>query len=111
MRKILFLNALLMVVCLGCRTHIPVTVQRTAEDVREASCSVRDHGSAATLPSGSRDLGRIEVPREEEEGNTYAVLQQKVCDLGGDALTGVRWEVELGMPHPRALSGNAWKLP
>ncbi|MCL2011431.1 MAG: hypothetical protein FWG75_01390 [Cystobacterineae bacterium] len=97
---------------LGCRTHIPVVVQQPVqEEAKRTTCSVRDYTSAVSLPSGSRDLGKIEVPRQEEEENTYTLLQQKVCDLGGDALSGTRWEVEMGQPHPRALSGNAWKLP
>jgi len=113
MKKFLLLGALLGMVFSGCgRTHIPVFVQRSAEETKEASCSVRDHGSAATLPSGSIDLGRVEAPRDEvDEHNTYGLLNRKVCELGGNAITGVRWEVELGMPKPRALSGNAWKLP
>jgi len=112
MKKILLLGALACMVFLGCaRTRIPVYVQKSAEETKEATCSVRDHGSAATLPSGAINLGRVEIPREEEEGNTYTLLHQRVCELGGNAVTGVRWEVELGMPRPRALSGNAWKLP
>jgi len=106
---LLFLGAML---CLSCsRTHIPVRVQKSVEEAKETTCSVRDYPSAANLPSGSKDLGRIEIPREDEEANTYLLLNQKVCDLGGDATSGIRWEVELGMPKPRALSGNAWKLP
>ena len=110
MKKFLLLGAL---TCLGCSaTHIPVTVQRPAEAPKQTTCSVKDYGSAVNLPSGSKDLGRVEIPRQEDdEQNTYTLLHQKVCELGGDAITGVRWEVELGLPRPRALSGNAWKLP
>jgi hypothetical protein len=109
MKKFLLLGAWLV---LGCRTHIPVTVQKPVqEDTKRATCSVRDYASAVNLPSGSRDLGKVEIPRQEEEENTYAMLNQKICELGGDAVTGIRWEVELGLPKPRALSGNAWKLP
>ncbi|MCL2177972.1 MAG: hypothetical protein FWC28_07505 [Proteobacteria bacterium] len=97
---------------LGCRTHIPVAVQKPPPEVaKRTTCSVRDYASAVALPSGSRDLGRVEIPRQEEEENTYLMLHQKVCDMGGDALSGMRWEVDLGQPKPRALSGNAWKLP
>ncbi|MCL2626196.1 MAG: hypothetical protein FWD46_05215 [Cystobacterineae bacterium] len=97
---------------LACRTHIPVVVQKPAqESTGRTTCSVRDYASAVALPSGSVDLGRLEIPRQEEEENTYVMLHQKVCDMGGDALSGMRWEVELGQPKPRALSANAWKLP
>jgi len=108
MKKFLLLGALL---CVGCRTQIPVVVQKPVEAPRQTTCAVRDYGSAVNLPSGSVDLGRVEIPRQEEEQDTYTMLNQKVCTLGGNAVTGIRWEVELGLPKPRALSGNAWKLP
>jgi hypothetical protein len=113
MKKYLLSGVVLCLVCLGCdsRTHIPVYVPKPVEDTRQATCSVRDFVSAANLPSGSKNLGKVEIPRQEEEASTYVMMHQKVCELGGDAVSGVRWEVELGMPKPRALSGNAWKLP
>src|SRR5215211_473167 len=73
-------------------------------------CNVRDYVSATDVPTGSRPLGRIEVESQESDEETFVALHQRVCQVGGDALSQAAWIRDPGEEKPR-LTANAWSLP
>lgn len=97
----------------GCRTQVapyqkpdPVVVY-----VGEKSCNVYDFPSATEVPEGAKNLGWVTVKRKETDEETFLLLRQKVCELGGDALSQMAWVHDEGDYEPSLLRGNAWVLP
>jgi hypothetical protein len=101
----------------GCRTVIPPIVTEEAPKATVArtsgptKCDVRDYDNATELPSGAKNLGFVQVPKEKTDEETYLKLRQAICDAGGDALSGLAWIKEVGDPEPTSLRANAWSLP
>lgn len=80
--------------------------------VRVQGCNVRDFATAAELPPGSVNLGWVSVEAQETRDDTFLLLRQKICELGGNALSQAAWERDNNDPEaPRKLTANAWALP
>jgi hypothetical protein len=90
-------------------------IQPTSDDEQEQygrtySCNVRDFASATEVPTGSRPLGSVEVETQATDEDTFIALRQRVCELGGDALSQPTWVKDPSDEKPR-LTANAWSLP
>jgi hypothetical protein len=109
------LAVLLGLLTLSCtpRTFIKPTsddeAQRQAAGVGD-NCNVRDFPSATDVPAGSRPLGPVEVEPQASDDETFIALRQRICELGGDALSQAAWVKDPGDESPR-LTANAWSLP
>lgn len=102
----------------GCRTEIQPLVKTapTARQMkqRDAECQVRDYPTATDVPAGSKGLGWVKVDRQETDDLTFELLRKKVCELGGDAMSQMRWIRASGASvadPPVELEGNAWSMP
>ncbi len=100
----------------ACRTEIapivkPEAPRAEAPRAAKTGCDVHDYESATDVPTGARELGPVEVKREESDEATYVSLRQAICALGGDALSGLAWIKQPGDTQPTALRANAWQLP
>jgi hypothetical protein len=108
------LLAVVLLVC-ACRTEI-VPVVRTTEAPKtyarpEAGCDVRDFNGATDVPAGAKNLGWVQVKRAKTDEESYQRLRDKICKLGGDALSQLAWIRDPGEYEPNALKANAWVLP
>ena len=98
---------------LGCRTSIsPVTRgEEQAAYVPEGGCNVRDFAAATDIPDGAQNLGWVEVENTGNDDETFVKLRQKVCEMGGDAISTPAWVHENGEYKANHLKANAWNLP
>lgn len=99
----------------GCaRTAIQPAVQSHKENrstyVAEGHCEVRDFESANELPAGSKNLGWVAAESTGNDEETIRLLRKKICDLNGDALSGMAW-VPAREGDKLELRANAWALP
>jgi hypothetical protein len=74
------------------------------------NCNVRDFASATDIPAGARPLGPVEVEPQASDDETFIALRQRICELGGDALSQPAWVKDPSEEKPR-LTANAWSLP
>jgi hypothetical protein len=98
----------------GCRTIVdlsPKPPEAPQEAPRREGCDVHEFGGATEVPAGSKSLGLIRVPREQNDEDTYAALRKAVCEKGGDAFSQLHWVKEPGVWEPTALEATAWDLP
>ena len=98
----------------GCmrRTQIAVVnpKKQTEVYVGDKSGLVYDFETATDVPDGSENLGWVEVPIAADDEATYVALRQKICEMGGNALSQAAWVKEVSEDTPR-LKANAWALP
>ena len=100
----------------SCRTEV-AAVTKTEEGEKtyyiDKECSVHDYPSSTDLPEGAKALGVVRVSREATDEETYLKLREAICAKGGDALSQLRWVLELGKftGAPTELEANAWALP
>ena len=94
------------------RTFIQPTADEDEQQQarRVHSCNVRDFPSATEVPTGARPLGPVEVESQASDEDTFVALRQRVCELGGDALSQPTWVKDPNDEKPR-LTANAWSLP
>jgi hypothetical protein len=97
----------------GCRTTIKPVVKPAAKlvYVGEKSCSVYDFEAATDVPEGATNLGWVTVKKAETDDDTFAKLREKICAMGGDALSQPAWVRLAGEYEPTHLKANAWSLP
>ncbi len=97
----------------GCRTQIAPYKKPEPKVVYvgERQCNVYDFESATDLPDGARNLGWVSVKKAETDEGTFLLLRQKVCEMGGDAISQVAWVREMDEYEPSTLKANAWVLP
>ena len=100
----------------GCRTTVSVEHKPPPANVfvsKDTGCEVHDYPAATDVPEGSRNLGWVQVPKEENEEETYGKLREAICAAGGDALSQLKWvnETTKDAPMVFALEANAWVLP
>ena len=99
----------------GCRTEIkPALMADNAPTKRvrlSTDCDVRDYPSGTDVPTGSKNIGWVEVEREGDDDATFLKLRTKVCNMGGDAISSITWERKSGDDRPSVLRANAWSLP
>ncbi len=97
----------------ACRTQIQPVVKTTEEAVYvpDQGCDVRDYGSATDVPDGATNLGWVTVKTAGDQDETFKKLREKICQMGGDALSQPHWEHEAGEYEPSLLKANAWRLP
>jgi|GEM_PF-2613956 hypothetical protein len=108
----------LVLLAAGCRTEIKPLVKQepVARKQRfvEGECNVRDYPTATDVPSGSKNLGWVNVPRQDTDEATFEKLRQAVCAKGGDAMSQMHWIRASGASvadPPIELEGNAWATP
>lgn len=105
-----------LVLLAGCRTEVSA-VARPVEGEKvyyvDKECSVHDYPAASDVPDGAKNLGLVRVPKEATDEETYLKLREAICAAGGDALSQLRWVLELGKytGAPTELEANAWALP
>lgn len=96
----------------GCRTRLEPYAKPEPKMVYvgEKGCDVYDFASAADIPEGAKNLGWVTVPSTGNDEETFIKLRQKICELGGNALSQPSWDRDSmeGEPH---LKANAWALP
>lgn len=104
---------LVAAVAAGCRTVIRTSKQRdaTVVYVGDKQCKVFDYETAMDLPEGSKSLGKVQVRRQAADEATYLKLREKVCEMGGDAVSQMAWVKDAGEYEPSALQATAWVLP
>ncbi len=102
-------------VAAGCRSYIAPIVRTVEEPLPsfegKKKCDVHDYPLPTDLPHAAKDLGWVEVPKQENDEDTYVALIAQVCERGGDAITGLSWVKEAGQYEASALGANAWALP
>jgi hypothetical protein len=113
MRTVIFLAALALTS--GCFTRTTISARPQPPKppptyVDQSGCQVHDFAAATDLPVGSRNLGWVKVEEQESDEATYVLLRQKICELGGDALSQPSWE-KLPSADKPFLQANAWVLP
>jgi hypothetical protein len=110
-RRALWVGLLALAACTP-RTLIHPRTEGEAQPVYvpEGGCNVRDFASATDVPSGARSLGWVTVDQQETDEATYLLLRQRICELGGDALSQPAWVKAPSDESPR-LTANAWTLP
>jgi hypothetical protein len=96
----------------GCRTSIKPYVKPAPNlvYVGDKSCNVYDYQGATEVPDGAQNLGWVEVEMAATDDETFVLLRQKICELGGDALSQPAW-VRSGSDESTQLKANAWVLP
>jgi hypothetical protein len=105
--------ACILILAAGCaRSDIRPLPERTEQQVYvpPGGCNVRDFPSATDVPQGSQNLGWVTVDQQETDEATYLLLRQKICELGGDALSQAAW-VKSPSEELARLTANAWSLP
>ena len=116
----MLMRAFSMVVVLfavaGCRTSVQAHPVRPPTDIfnpPEGECHVHDYPESTDVPEGAKGLGRVQVERAASDEETYLALRQAICAKGGDALSSLHWNFELGQRtgEPKELEANAWILP
>lgn len=99
----------------GCRTPIAPVKKQQQEDVyvKPGGCNVRRYTEAADVPEGATNLGWVQVELGPSEDETFLAIDQRICELGGDALSTVTWEKSSTetTAERTALRAIAWKLP
>ena len=107
------LGLVMFLALVGCRTNIKPAVKPTPNYVYvgEKSCGVYDFEAATDLPNGATNLGWVSVSKAETDEETYVKLRQKICEMGGDALSQLAWVRQAGEYEPTHLKANAWSLP
>lgn len=99
----------------GCRTEIVPVVRKVPPPPKvftaPSECEVRDYPNATDVPTGAKNLGWVEVPREATDEETYLALRKKICAQGGDALSQLSWVTAPGEREPSSIRANAWTLP
>ncbi len=99
----------------ACRTEIKPALIADPTPVKKVrlstECDVHDYPSGTDVPAGSKNIGWVEVTREGDDDATFLKLRQKVCNLGGDAMSSITWERQSGEDRPSVLRANAWSLP
>jgi hypothetical protein len=104
------------VLLVGCRTTVTPVV-RPAEGEKtyyvDKECSVHDYPTASDVPEGAKNLGVVRVSKAATDEETYLKLREAICEKGGDALSQLRWVLEVGKYNgkPTELEANAWALP
>lgn len=113
MRTIIFITAVAFLA--GCRTPIAPVKKQQQEDVyvKPGGCNVRRYIESADVPEGAQNLGWVSVEVGPTEEETFLAIDQKICALGGDALSTVTWEKSSTetTAERTALRAIAWKLP
>jgi hypothetical protein len=109
--KSLAMAAALALVATGCRTNLKATQEQKTNQayVSEQRCDVFDYALATEVPTGAKNLGWVQVKDTGNDEETFAALRQKICEMGGDALSGPHWERKSG--EDPVLKANAWSLP
>jgi hypothetical protein len=94
------------------RTFIqPTSDDDEAQESRRARyCNVRDFASATEVPTGAQPLGPVEVEIQATDEDTFIALRQRICEMGGDALSQPTWVKDPSDDKPRLIA-NAWSLP
>ncbi len=109
---------LVFLVTAGCRT--PVTAKAKGSEQEKdvyvtKECDVRDFEAATDVPEGATNLGQVRVAKVKgtSDEETYVLLREEVCKLGGDALSSMRWVKSVGKISgpPTELEATAWTLP
>ena len=100
----------------ACRTELAVVPQAAEQEKTyyvDQECTVRDYPGAADVPVGAITLGVVRVSRAASDEETYLKLREAICAKGGDALSQLRWVLELGKftGAPTDLEADAWRLP
>ena len=97
----------------GCRTPIKPLVKATPKVVYvgDKSCQVYDFEAATDVPEGATNLGWVTVGKAETDDDTFVKLRQKICEMGGDALSQPAWVHQAGEYEATHLKANAWALP
>jgi hypothetical protein len=52
----------------------------------------------------------VEVEIQDTDEDTFIALRQRICEMGGDALSQPTWVKDPSDDKPR-LTANAWSLP
>lgn len=80
--------------------------------VAPSGCNVRDFASATDLPEGAKNLGWVSLEQQDgqSEDDAMIALRQKICELGGNALSQPAWVKGPSDEKPK-LTANAWALP
>jgi hypothetical protein len=107
------LLGLLVIASAGaCRTRLDPYVKPEPKTVYvgEKGCDVYDFASAADIPEGAKNLGWVTVPYTGNDDDTFIKLRQKICELGGNALSQPSWDRDSMEGEPN-LKANAWALP
>jgi hypothetical protein len=96
----------------ACRTTVPPTRKEKVEPayVGEQGCNVYDFATASEVPEGAKNLGWVSVPMAENDDATFIKLREKICEMGGDALSQPAWVRDEATDRPM-LKANAWSLP
>ena len=110
---------LVMGLCLAsCRTEIAPTVRAEKPKVyvpKPGECEVHDYVTAPDVPAGSKNLGWLSVPHENQtDEETFAALRQAVCAKGGNGFSQAHWIRAAGASvadQPVALEANVWAVP
>src|SRR5688572_12020466 len=86
----------------GCRTSIEGVRDQPKEGtyVPDKECSVVDYPTASEVPAGSKNLGWVQVKTTGNDDETFLLLRQKICEMGGDALSQPAWVREAGEYEP-----------
>jgi len=107
-----------LVACVTPRSEIqakPVEHEETkvAPDTGPAECNVQDFPGNGDVPEGAKNLGPVSVPKGATDEDTYAALRKAVCEMGGDAMSTMRWLHTIGKKDgpPTDLEATAWLLP
>ncbi|MHB8879126.1 MAG: hypothetical protein ACYC8T_35960 [Myxococcaceae bacterium] len=97
----------------GCRTALKPLVRPPAKVVYvgDKSCEVYDFAAATDVPEGATSLGWVSVKKAETDDDTFVKLREKICAMGGDALSTPAWVLQAGEYEPTHLKANAWSLP
>jgi hypothetical protein len=107
MRPFLILS-LLACGCAG-RTLVRPVDRGDNRPVVELECIVIDVESANDLPARAENLGWVSVPEQASEEETAHALHERVCGIGGNAITRLARVQELG-ECGFVLKGNAWRV-
>jgi hypothetical protein len=96
----------------GCRTQISSARpdKPPPNYTGERACLVQDFASATDVPEGSKSLGWVTARYTGNDEQTFIALRQKVCELGGDAMSQIAWVRETA-EEKLVLKANAWSLP
>lgn len=111
MRALMLVLALVQLGCVS-RTHLRTGTAEAKARGRgpEIPCGVMEYSTGGDLPAGAINLGWVQVPRTDSDAATAESLRNKVCEMGGDAITQVAWIREAGV-EGMVLKANAWQLP
>jgi hypothetical protein len=100
---------LLTCACAGRTLVRPAVLGADERPMVEVDCIVIDVESANDLPRRAENLGWVSVPELPSDEETAHALHDRVCAMGGNALTRVARVQELG-ESGYALKGNAWRV-